>query len=204
MVLYAHGFYAECPFCSTSRDNAEDRIQMIKPKLGSPKVVYRNRFQTITHREADFGAFRKEYFVNDTGRRVGVIVEGPEGILLTRQYRLLIDDLSWEIPGGRMEENEDAEAAARRECAEETGVQCLSLHPLIQFHPGLDTYHNPTQVFFSREFEIEAAHVPDPQEVAEKHWVRLEQCFEMIKRGEIKDSLSLISLFAYQKFQPRQ
>lgn len=156
---------------------------MIKPKLGPLKVVYRNRYQTIYHREADFGTFRKEYFVNDTGHRVGVVVEGPEGILLTRQYRHLIDDLSWEIPGGRMEENEDAEGAARRECAEETGVQCLSLQLLIQYYPGLDTYHNPTQVFFTREFEVEEAHEPPAQEVAEKHWVRLAQCVEMIKGG---------------------
>lgn len=79
---------------------------MKKPTFGPKEVVYQNRYQTVYRRRLDFGDFQKEYFVVDTGNRVAVVVEGSKGILLTRQYRYLIDRLSWEIPGGKAEPGE--------------------------------------------------------------------------------------------------
>ena len=177
---------------------------MEKAKLGTPELVYRNRVQSIYRRTAEFDGIRKEYFVVDTGRRVGVVVEGPEGILLTRQYRLLIDRLSWEIPGGRVEAGEDLQRAARRECDEETGIRCEALVPLIHYHPGLDTYYNPTHVFYSRTFAVNLEHRASPEEGAEHHWVPLAECLRMIVTGDILDSLSIISLLAYKTLAASQ
>ncbi len=173
---------------------------MKKPKLGPKEVVYRNRYQTVYRREADFGTFQKEYFVTDTGERVAVVVEGAQGILMTRQYRHLIDRLSWEVPGGRVDANETLEDAAKRECAEETGIVCQRVTPLIRFHPGLDTYHNPTQVYYSREFDERPEVFSSQQEVSEFAWLPLEQCIEMIAHGEIQDSLSIISILTYKTY----
>jgi len=74
-----------------------------------------------------------------------VVLKDDKG-LLVRQYRLLIDGLSWEIPGGGVEANENPEDAALRECLEETGISCRNLHTLVSFHVGLDNVHNPTSV----------------------------------------------------------
>jgi ADP-ribose pyrophosphatase len=115
---------------------------------------------------------------------------------------MLIDAISWEIPGGRVEPGERHEDAARRECEEETGVRCGAITPLIRFHPGLDTYHNPTQVFSGREFSIRPDFRGSEQEVAECQWVPLQECVKMIAAGEILDSLSIISILAFQQFGP--
>lgn len=173
---------------------------MKKPVLGPKEVVYRNRYQTIYRRGADFGDFQKEYFVVDTGHRVAVVLDGAQGILLTRQYRHLIDRLSWEIPGGRADEGEALDDAARRECREETGLQCQALTSLILFQPGLDTYCNPTQVYYGRVFSGELRTTHSEREVSELHWVPLRRCIEMIRTGEIVDSLSIIALLSYDAF----
>ena len=120
-----------------------------------------------------------------------------EQILLVRQYRLLINDLSWEIPGGKVEVDETPSQAAVRECKEEAGVLCNDLKPLINFHLGLDTLLNPTFVFYSNDVaQITGNHV-NPREVVLQQWISGEKCLDMINEGTIQDSLTIIALLSY-------
>jgi 8-oxo-dGTP pyrophosphatase MutT (NUDIX family) len=173
-----------------------------RPSMVGPRqVVYQNAYQQIYSVRLDFADHQKEIFVTDYGQRVGVIIDGPEGILLIRQYRHLIDNVSWEIPGGRVDQGEGLEEAARRECMEETGILCRGLKPLIMFHPGLDTLHNPTHLFYARDVdrkgEIQEVH---NGEVCGRDWVPLEKCISMISSKVIVDSLSVIALLSYHLF----
>lgn len=104
---------------------------MHSPRIAYREVVYEDRFQKIYGVTADFGGFTKEYFVRDSGQRAGVVVVREKSVLLVRQYRLLIGRLSWEIPGGKVDEGQTPEAAAVRECLEETGVRCGNFKPLL-------------------------------------------------------------------------
>ena len=63
------------------------------PKIGSPELVYENPYFQVSRVGADFGAFTKEYFVLDCGRRTGMLATRNGSLLLVQQYRLLIDGL---------------------------------------------------------------------------------------------------------------
>jgi ADP-ribose pyrophosphatase len=52
---------------------------------------------------------------------------GSEAFLMVRQYRHGIERVTLEFPAGIAEPGEDAEAAARRELAEETGCEAREL-----------------------------------------------------------------------------
>lgn len=168
-----------------------------RPRIGERQPVYQNRYQKIFRVRLDFEQATKELYVTDYGQRAAVVVDGERGILLTRQYRYLIDRVSWEIPGGRVEEGETVEAGASRECLEETGVRCRTLRPLLMFHPGLDTLHNPTHLFHTSDFDMIAGHEMSPTESIEVVWIPLPQCIEMMFDGRIVDSLSLVALMSY-------
>lgn len=171
---------------------------MRSPVLGPRQVVYEDKYQQIYRVTADFGDFQKEYFVRDSGRRAGVVVVRDESVLLVRQYRLLIDRLSWEIPGGKVDEGESLESAATRECLEETGIACSDLKPLISFHPGLDTVHNPTSIFYCKNHVQQSVVAFNPQEVIAHEWVPLSRCVEMIfAQQAIVDSFSIVGLLSY-------
>ena len=158
------------------------------------ELVYQDRNQKIYRIVARFDGFSKEYYVSDHGQRAAVVAVGNGEVLLVRQYRLLINELSYEIPGGRVDEDETPEAAAIRECLEETGVQCLNLKPLISYHPGLDIWKNYTYIFYSEELkEIEK------NNSERRVWIPLERCIEMVFAQQIVDSLSIVALLAYQK-----
>jgi ADP-ribose pyrophosphatase len=170
----------------------------MKKTASLPSLEYSNPFMDIRKTSADFGSFRKNYFVVDLGPRAGIVAVKDGRVLLTRQYRFLIDRDSWEIPGGRVDAGETPDVAAVRECFEETGVRCHDLNPLVMYYPGLDNFDNRTTLFHSSNLDLAAPFVPDPAEVMEVAWIDLGECLERVYRGEILDALTVTGLLAYQ------
>ena len=74
--------------------------------IKSKGIVYEDRFKKIERITAQFDSFKKEYFVSDFGEKSAVLVIRDDQILLVRQYRILINKLSYEIPGGKVDESE--------------------------------------------------------------------------------------------------
>ena len=169
------------------------------PVVGPRELVYENPYQQVYRVKADFGQFTKEYFVNDTGHRAGIVAVKNGAVLMVSQYRLLIDGMSWELPGGKVDDGERPEETAVRECLEETGVRCLNPQLLVFYHAGLDSRYNPTHIYYSREIadSYEPHHI-DPREVSEARWFPLAECIDMIFKGEILDSFSIVGLLSYQ------
>lgn len=176
------------------------RIDNMKPlSISDRQIMYRDQYQEIYKVTADFGEFTKDYFVRDAGNKAGMIAVKDGSILLVKQYRFLLNGMSLEIPGGRVDDGETAMQAAVRECLEEAGVRCLNPKPLLFYQAGLDTTSNPTHLFFSdeisHELEPEKIH---PNETVSSHWTPLNECIDMINNGLILDSFSIIALLAYQ------
>jgi len=173
-----------------------------QPLIRQRHLVFTTPYQNIYRVIAQFDDFTKEYFVNEYRTRAGLVVDRDSEILLVRQYRLLIDGMSWEIPGGAADEGETAEQAAVRECLEETGVRCFNPQPLLFYHMGLDTIYNPTSLFYSTEVAEELEpHSIHTQEVSGWEWIPLERCIDMIFCQQIVDSFSITALMAYHTWR---
>ena len=168
------------------------------PLLRKQELDYENPYQKIFKISADFGAFTKEYFVNDHGEKAGVLMMQGEQTLLVGQYRLLVNQLSWEVPGGKVDENETPEKAAIREALEETGLECRNLKPLLMYQVGMDTVRTPTSVFYTDDFQKKDDFTPCVKEIEEMKWVPISKCVEMIFKGIIVDSFSIIAILSYQ------
>lgn len=168
-----------------------------RPRLSEPHCVHENPFYTIVRVTADFGEYTRDYYVSRDGARAGVVAVRDGRVLLVRQYRLLIDGYSLEVPGGGLAKGETPEDAALRECLEETGVRCGALNHLVTYLLALDIRDNPTHIFSCHDFlgfgEAEAA----ARESVGHEWVPLDACLRMIFEGKITDSFSIIALLAY-------
>jgi 8-oxo-dGDP phosphatase len=85
------------------------------------------------------------------GAVVIAAVDEVDRIVLVRQYRHPIGRFQWEIPAGLLDvDGEPAPAAARRELAEETGLQATEWHTLTDLatSPGISS--ETVRVFLAR------------------------------------------------------
>lgn len=161
-------------------------------RIGPKHLVYQDRNQKVHKIVAQFDGFSKEYFVSDRGERSALMAVRNGEVLFVRQYRLIINALSYEIPGGRIDEDETPEAAAIRECFEETGVKCSKLKPLISYHPSLDIEKCYTYVFLS-----ENCNELSEDDSDRRVWIPLSHCIDKIFERKIVDSLTILSLLTY-------
>jgi 8-oxo-dGTP pyrophosphatase MutT (NUDIX family) len=169
----------------------------VKPlSVSSPKPIFENQFLRLSSVLADFGSLQKEYFVIDKGTRVGgLIIRGNE-VLLVRQYRFLIDDHSWEIPGGGVDEGESPSDALVRECREEAAVDCVATEAMFSYRLGLDMMAAEIHLFRVRDFrDIQQARPNVETDTSE--WVSVTRCLERIRSGEIRDLMTILALLLH-------
>src|SRR3954465_12133693 len=105
-------------------------------------------------------------------------------VILVRQYRFPVNRWLWELPAGSVDEGEQPEAAARRECHEEIGqvpdtvVRLAALHPT----PG---YCDEEMLFFrvSGLSQATEAAAQDEDEDIEPRVFKVADAREMVRRG---------------------
>ena len=172
----------------------------LKPlSFSDEREIFRNRFLRLYSVVADFGEFNREYFVTDKGLRVGTLLLRDGEVFLVRQYRFLIDDMSWEIPGGGVEPGESFEDAARRECREEASVECRNLREVFAYQQGIDVTKSPAHIFECVEFDI-LPHTENSETDA-RRWVPFDSAVEMVMNGEIQDSFTMMAILSYDRLR---
>jgi ADP-ribose pyrophosphatase len=126
-----------------------------------------------------------------------VIIPMPSSgsVILIRQYRFPVNQWLWELPAGSVDDGEEPEAAARRECHEEIGQVPQALMRLGTFVPT-PGYCDEQMVFFkasSLETPAEPA-TPDEDEDIEMKTFTIVEARDMIRRGEISDMKTIVGL----------
>lgn len=170
---------------------------MNDPHIGPATELLRTQFLSVCRIPANFGTFQKNFDVVVFGPRAGVVAVRGNKVLMIRQWRFLPQRFGWEVPGGRVDEGEDAWTSARRECLEETGFLCETHEPLITYFPGLDNVDNETSLFVSDKVRELKMFAPNPEEAVEVAWMPLAEVLQMIFLGEIQDAFTQIAILGY-------
>ena len=125
----------------------------------------------------------------------GMFVLHPErGVLMIYRHRFMPDTWGWEIPGGAIDEGEDPEVAARRECYEETGWQIGGdVELLSAYHPSVGLVHQRFHLYLAREAEHVGA-PPEANEAARVEWRSVEQVAADLRSGLIADGFSVLGV----------
>lgn len=121
------------------------------------EVVFTTKWFDVIARHTD-GVADAHYLINCTDFVV-VIALNPQGhLLLVRQFRPAISDISLEFPSGHVEPGESPEAAARRELLEETGHVAEDIELVTTLSPAIGRFTNRMWCYF-----VSVAHpVADP------------------------------------------
>ena len=163
-------------------------------QIKSRETVFSNKWSYDERISFSRGSTEKELFTTFYGRRAAIALVKNRSVYVVKQYRYLIDDYSWELPGGKVERGETEEEGAIRECFEETNCLCESVEPLVSFHPGLDTLFNPTTIFFSGSFK-EYPFVAS-EEILDIKWTGVKEIIDDRENNNFRDALTIIGLQA--------
>ena len=115
-------------------------------------------------------------------------------LLLVRQWRCGVSQLSWEPPGGVIEAGEDPIAGAQRELLEETGHAGEHARSLGQAAPNPALQNNYVHFVLVENCVMHAPMSWDPHEELQVAAFPLPEVEQMVRRGEIYHSLALNAL----------
>jgi len=134
---------------------------------------------------------------------VNVLALTPDGkLVLVRQFRHGIDDLSLEVPGGVVEAGEDPVAAGVRELQEETGYAGHGARLLASVHPNPAIQNNHCKVVLIEGVVPSGTTDWDPDEEIEVVVLPVEEVLAAARSGKITHSLTLVALFHLEGLRP--
>lgn len=141
------------------------------------------------------GGERFEHHVVRTRAAAGVVVvdEGRSNVLLLWRHRFVTDTWGWEVPAGRVEDDESIVESAAREVLEETGWRPGPLTRLGSYFPNNGVADTAFHLFVASGAE----HVGDPTDWSESErveWVPVDDVRAAIAGGQVGDGMSLTGL----------
>ncbi|MFA5133274.1 MAG: NUDIX hydrolase [Patescibacteria group bacterium] len=131
------------------------------------------------------------YFVKTNGSAMVIPITSEGKIVLTRQYRYLVDEESLEFPAGGVKEGQNSEQAAHAELEEETGYRAEDLQYIGEFVPMNGVTDEKCRVFIARNMREGTARPEETEEGMEQILFSFQEIEEMIKKNIIKDGMTL-------------
>jgi len=111
-------------------------------------------------------------------------------IVLIRQYRHSVKRILWEFPAGSIDPGEAPEAAAFRECEEETKLAPSRVERLASMFPA-PGYCDEEMIYFKvtglHAPAPDSTHAPDDDEDISVHPTTIAEARAMLARGDIVD-----------------
>lgn len=137
-----------------------------------------------------------DFFVLESSSWVNVIPLTPEKeVVLIRQYRHGIRDVTLEIPGGLVEGGDTPEQAAARELAEETGYKAREMISFGAVHPNPAIQNNLCYTFLAKDAFVARGQDQDEKEDIEVLLRPLWEIPRLIREGEITHSLVVAAFY---------
>ncbi|HMG90186.1 MAG TPA: NUDIX hydrolase [Chryseolinea sp.] len=163
----------------------------------SGEEKYENRWIKVTEYQVinpggGRGIYGKIHFKN---KGIGIIPVDNEGnTWLVGQYRYTLNEFHWEIPEGGAPLNEDPLTAAQRELKEETGLTAKKWTQLLRMNTSNSVTDEECLIFLAEDLQQGDSELEDTEADLKVRKVPLKEALDMVVRGEIADSMSMMGL----------
>ena len=118
-----------------------------------------------------------------------VVLNSRKEMLLVRQFRIAVEDLSLELPGGLVEKNETPEETAVRELKEETGLSATTdeLRLMCKLDPDTGRLTNSYWGYMLQR-PVSTSEI-SAEEGIEVLWVKADKVPQMVMDGTFKHAM---------------
>lgn len=167
-------------------------------KKKSERIVYENPWIKV----------REDQVINPAGNdgiygvvefkhvEVDVVAVQDRTLYLVKQFFYPIEKTLTTIVTGGVNEGEDLEAAAKRELKEETGLSCERLDKLTSYFVGCGKVRGEVHAYLARDLQEGDQELEETEKI-EVVKMDVDEVMEMLEKGEIRDSSSIIALQKY-------
>jgi 8-oxo-dGTP pyrophosphatase MutT (NUDIX family) len=174
----------------------------IRDAPGSPwrtleaREVYRNAWISVTEYQVIRPDGRQGiYGVVDPGDNAAIVaLDADERVTLVGEFVYPLQVYTWMIPSGFVERGEDPLVAARRELAEEAGLEADDWTPLGAYYLSCGICDQTSYAYLARGLRAVLAQ-PEGTERLTLRRVALAQARAMCLRNEIRDAPSVMALW---------
>lgn len=138
--------------------------------------------------------YSKREIIEHPGGVAIIAITNDDCLILVKQYRKAAEDFLYEIPAGKLEVNEEPRETAMRELREETSYESNNLTYLSEFYTSPGYSDEKIHLFLAEDlYEVNAE--PEPGEFIEQIKVNIDDLIDMINKGEIVDSKTIIGIY---------
>jgi ADP-ribose pyrophosphatase len=166
-------------------------------KFVSKKTIWRGRavdFRVDTVRLPD-GKLATREFLDHPGA-VGVVpFLDDRTIIMVRQYRHPVGEVTLEIPAGKIDRGEPLLSCVKRELREETGYSARRYKKLLSYWPT-PAFANEVLHLYVAENLTAGKMNADEDEFIESVKIPFRKALDLVKRGGIKDSKTVVGILA--------
>lgn len=146
------------------------------------------------------GKVLNDYYVVEGEELIAILaIDSNNNVLLVKQYRHAIGEVTIDLPGGGIEKNEQLIDAAKRELAEETGMIAGHLEKLLTYYPDPGRTACLKHIFFASDLkkDVENLYSQDDSEDISLVSMPLKDVLKGMKSGELKEATLHIGISAY-------
>ncbi len=130
------------------------------------------------------------------GDATAIVPIDEEGnVILVEQYRHGAFNMVLEIPAGMLEKGEDPKQCAIRELEEETSFVAKNITHITTMYPTVGFCTEKIYIYLAKDLEQGNFNFDDDEFIEVKK-VPLEKAIDMIYRGQIIDSKTIVGLLA--------
>lgn len=165
-------------------------------KIKDGQEIYSNNWIALTHYNVinpsgGDGIYGKLHFKNYA---IGVFpLDENLDTYLVGQYRFPLESYSWEIPEGGGPLGEDPLENAKRELLEETGLKATEWTKILEMHLSNSVSDEKSIIYLCRALSQHQAMPEETEQLVVKK-VPFDEVYEMVKAGEITDSLTVAAV----------
>lgn len=176
----------------TSRSLTEDQL--------NNQCVYEGNFLRMNVDEVIMpdGKLSVREYVTHPGAVVIIPLLENGKLVLERQHRYPLHQDFYELPAGKIDDDEDSLACAQRELLEETGYIASSWRYITTLYPCIGYSNEKLIYFLAKELNFQGT-CPDDGEHLEIFTISFSEALEWIRAGKITDNKTVSGLFWAEK-----
>jgi ADP-ribose pyrophosphatase len=119
-------------------------------------------------------------------------------IVLVEQFRYPVNEVTLEVPAGKLDKGESPLACVRRELMEETGFSAKKIKKVLSYWPT-PAFSDEVIHIYTAGGLVAGEKSPDEDEFINTRVMTIDKALDLMRKGRIQDSKTVIALLLWYK-----